>query len=142
MSEYAKPLPHVTPLTQPFWEAAKAGRLVVQQCGACGQRRFPPSKICDSCLSDAATWVDVSGQGTVWSVCEFHRAYFKSFAAELPYNVALVRLDEGPRLYTNIVGIPYEAIKIGMRVNAVFEPVTDDVTLVKFGPKPEEADHE
>lgn len=134
MTAYAKPLPHVTPLTQPFWDAARAGRLDVQRCGNCGTLRFPPARICDECLSEDVAWVTVSGRAAVWSMCEFHRLYFKGFAAELPYNVALVRLDEGPRMYTNLVGIPYKGIKIGMRVQAVFEPVTDDVTLVKFRP--------
>ena len=134
MSDYAKPLPHLTPLTQPFWDAAKEGRLVVQQCGHCGRKRFPPSKICDQCLSDDTAWAFVSGRATVWSFCEFHRAYFKGFEADLPYNVALVRLDEGPRMYTNLVGIPYGQIEVGLQVEAAFEPVTDSVTLVKFRP--------
>jgi uncharacterized OB-fold protein len=86
--------------------------------------------------------VNVSGQGTVWSICEFHKAYFKSFEPALPYNVALVRLDEGPRMYTNLLGIPYASIKIGMRVEAVFEQVTADVALVKFRPMPEASGHE
>ena len=134
MSDYAKPLPHITPLTQPFWDAARAGRLMVQRCDRCGHTRFPPSKICDCCLSDETTWVEVGHQGTVWSVCEFHRAYFRGFEADLPYNVALVRLDDGPRLYTNLVSVHDHEIEIGMRVQAVFEPVTDTVTLVKFRP--------
>lgn len=136
MSTYTKPLPHVTTLTQPFWDAARAGRLEVQKCGSCGRLRFPPAKICDECMSEETSWVQVSGRGTVWSVCEFHRSYFKGFAAEMPYNVALVCLDEGPRMYSNLVGIPYDRTEIGMRVEAAFEPVTDTVTLVKFRPAP------
>jgi hypothetical protein len=78
--------------------------------------------------------VTVSGNGTVWSFCEFHRQYFDGF--DVPYNVALVRLDEGPRMYTNLVGVATEDIRCGMRVKAVFEPVDDKVTLVKFTPVP------
>ena len=134
MTEYAKPLPHITPQTQPFWDATREGRLVVQRCGACGRLRFPAASICDECLSEESAWVPVSGRGTVWSMCEFHRLYFKGFAEDIPYNVALVRLDEGPRMYTNIVGIPYADITIGMAVEAAFEPATDAVTLLKFRP--------
>jgi uncharacterized OB-fold protein len=134
MSTYSKPLPCITPATQPFWDATRIGQLTVQRCGACGKLRYPPARICDECLSEAADWVPVSGRGTVWSFCEFHRPYFKGFEAELPYNVALVRLDEGPRLYTNLVGIATADIRCGMRVAAVFEAVTDEVTLVKFAP--------
>ncbi len=137
MSAYAKPLPHVTPLTQPFWDGARAGRLLVQRCGQCGTFRFPPARICHACLSEEVAWVPVSGRGTVWSMCEFHRSYFKGFEADLPYNVVLVRLEEGPRLYSNLVGLPYERITIGMRVQAVFEPVTEEVTLLKFEAIPE-----
>jgi uncharacterized protein len=134
MTDYAKPLPHIAPLAQPFWDATRSDRLEVQRCKTCGHMRFPPSKFCDECLGEEAEWERVSGQGTVWSVCEFHRVYFKGFEAEIPYNVALVRLDEGPRMYTNLVGIAYENIEIGMRVEAVFEAVTDSVTLLKFRP--------
>jgi len=129
---YAKPLPQITAGTKPFWEATRAGRLTVQRCAACGKMRFPAASICDDCLSAEAAWVEVSGLGTVWSFCEFHRLYFKGFEPDLPYNVALVRLDEGPRMYTNIVGVPILDIKVDMRVKAVFEPVSDEVTLVKF----------
>jgi uncharacterized OB-fold protein len=135
MSAYTKPLPRITPQTQPFWDATRVGKLTVQCCGQCGKLRFPPATICDNCLSAEATWVPVSGRGTVWSFCEFHRLYFKGFEPDLPYNVALVRLDEGPRMYSNIVGIPTAEIKVDMRVKAVFEPVTDAVTLVKFTPE-------
>lgn len=78
------------------------------------------------------SWVPMSGRGTVWSMCEFHGLYFKEFVPETPDNVALVCLDEGPRMYTNLVGISYDRIEIDLRVVAVFEPVTDMVTLVKF----------
>lgn len=134
MSDAAKPLPNVTDLNRPFWAGARDGKLLVQRCGACGRLRFPPARTCDACLSAAADWVPVSGQGTIWSVCEFHRSYLRGFATELPYNVALVTLDEGPRLYTNIVGLPYASIEIGMSVQAIFEPVTADAALVKFLP--------
>ena len=134
MTDYLKPLPIVSPLTQPFWDGARSGRLVVQKCGDCGKHRFPASTICDACLSEQAAWVEVSGKATVWSVCEFHRVYFKGFANEIPYNVALVRLDEGPRMYTNLVGISYGQVEIDMRVEAVFEPASAAITLVKFGP--------
>ena len=125
MSEYAKPLPVVTPQTQPFWDATRVGELRVQRCGQCGQLRFPPASICDECLSAEVSWFPVSGRGTVWSMCEFHRVYFKGFADEMPYNVVLVRLDEGPRMYSNIVGVAYADIEVGMRVQAVFDAVTD-----------------
>ena len=134
MSGPARPLPVVTELTRPFWDAARAGRLAVQKCQECGKLRFPASPLCDACLATSTAWVEVSGRGTVWSACEFHRSYFPGF--DVPYAVALVRLDEGVRMYTNLVGVDYAGIEPGMRVQAVFDPVTDDVTLIKFRPAP------
>ena len=134
MTAYGKPLPTVTALTQPFWEAARAGYLSVQRCRTCGMLRFPPSRACDACGSAALEWVPVSGRGTVWSACEFHQVYFKGFAEDLPNNVVLVTLEEGPQLYSNLLDVQFDDIKSGMAVEAVFEPVTDTVTLVKFKP--------
>ena len=132
---YAKPLPRIDDKNRPFWQATEAGRLTVQRCGACGALRYPFAEICAECLSSEADWVEVSGRGTVWSFCTFHRNYFKGFEAEIPYSVVLVRLDEGPRLYSNLVGVPREQIRIGMRVKASFEHVADGVSLVKFKPE-------
>lgn len=132
MTGYARPLPVITALNRPFWDASRAGRLVAQRCTSCGTWRFPPAPCCPECGSEQVEWAGLRGRGTVWSMCEFHRAYFKGF--ELPYNVALVALDEGPRFYTNLVGIAYSLIRIGMPVEAVFNPVTDDVTLTTFRP--------
>ena len=132
MNDAARPVPHVTDANRPFWDGTREGRLLVQRCGTCSRLRFPPAPFCDDCLSEDVAWTLVSGHGVVWSVCEFHRPYFKGL--EVPYNVALVLLDEGPRLYTNIVGMPFARIQIGMRVEAVFDPVTDEAALVRFRP--------
>ena len=134
MIPYDKPLPRVAPLNAPFWNAARSGRLKVQRCDACEALRFPPLPVCDLCGSNSATWVAMSGRGTVWSKCTFHRSYFAGFAAEIPYGVVLVELEEGPMLYSNIVGAPFDNVAIGDAVTAVFEAATDEVTLVKFTP--------
>ena len=129
---YAKPLPKIDERTKPHWEGNVVHELRVQRCDDCGTMRFPASRWCAHCLSENTSWQKVSGKGKVWSWCVFHRAYFKGFESDVPYAVALIELDEGPKMYSNLVGIPREQIKIGMRVRAVFDKVTDDVTLVKF----------
>lgn len=126
---YAKPLPDITPLTAGFWEHARNGKLAVQVCKNCGDVHFPASPVCPACLSDDQEWRPVSGRGTLESWVEFHRAYWPGFQGDLPYRVCLVRLDEGPLLLSNLVG---EDGAIGDVVHAVFEPVTDEVTLPKF----------
>jgi uncharacterized OB-fold protein len=139
MSDYTKPLPTIDALNAEYWAGTRLGELRVQKCLDCGALAFPPSRHCSACLSERREWVRMSGRGTVWSFGVFHRMYFPSFAPELPYTVVLVQLDEGPKLYSNLVGVRPEDIRIGMPVRAVFEPVTDAVTLVKFEPAGEVA---
>ncbi len=129
---YRKPVPRIDDTNRPHWDGAKAGELRVQRCTSCGALRYPTARWCPQCLSEDSDWTTVSGKGTVWSWCVFHRAYFKGFEEEMPYPVVLVELDEGPRIYSNLVGRPGEKPEIGMRVRAVFEPATPDLTLVKF----------
>jgi len=131
-TNYAKPLPAINALTAPHWEGTRAGRLHVQKCKACGTLRYPPNPWCAKCRSDGSEWVDLSGKGKIWSWCVFHRPYFKGFESEMPYAVVLVELDEGIRLYSNLVGVRHEDIHIGMRVRAEFQRATDEVMLIKF----------
>ncbi len=136
MTAYTKPLPTIDDINRPYWEGVRVGELRMQRCRACGALRFPPGRLCAECLGEESAWAALSGKGTVWSYCVFHRAYFAGFEAELPYNVVLVQLAEGPKLYSNLVGVPNERIRIGMPVRARFERVTDEVTLVRFEPDP------
>jgi len=96
------PLPEETPLSQPYWNALKAGRLTFQRC-RCGHAWLPPRAECPECLAAEWEWVQASGKGRVISWVIYHHAYHEAFKERLPYNVALVELDEGPRLITNIV---------------------------------------
>lgn len=131
---YTKPLPVVTAENQPFWDACKRHELRLQRCEDCGKVRYPIFKTCDNCLSGHFVWEKVSGSGKVFSWVVFHRPYYPSFAEDVPYNVAMVELEEGPRLLANLVGVKNEDIYIGMPVEAVFEDVTEEVTIFKFRP--------
>jgi uncharacterized protein len=104
----------------------------MQRCDDCSDTHFPGSPVCPKCLSEAQSWVPVSGRGTLLSWVRFHRAYWDGFRADLPYLVALIGLEEGPMLMTNIVGATQEDLKVGLRVEAVFEKVDDEVTVPKF----------
>ncbi len=131
----AKPLPQPGPDMVPFFEAARRRQLVVQRCGGCGTLRFPARAICSHCLSREATWMPVSGRGTVFSFAVMHQAAHPGFASEVPYAVVVVELDEGPRLLTNVVDCPVGDVRIGMPVEVVFDDVAPDVTLPKFRPR-------
>jgi uncharacterized OB-fold protein len=98
--------------------------------------RWPPGPLCPECLSERATWQPVTPTGRIYSFAIYEHCYHEAFRPDIPYNVAMVELDDGPRLMTNLVGIRNEDIAIGAPVVAVFEPVTDEVTLVKFRPVP------
>jgi len=135
MAEYKKPLPTITDENRGFWDGCKQGRLQLQKCGACGHIRYPISHVCPDCLSYEFAWTPLSGRGEVFSYVVFHQLYNKAFAEDVPYNVALVQLEEGPRLYSNIVGVDNDAVKIGDKVEVVFDPVTPEVTIPKFKPR-------
>lgn len=129
---YAKPLPRIDHTNQAHWDGAQAGELRVQRCQACAALRYPASRWCPSCLGEDSEWVATTGRGQIWSWCVFHRAYFKGFEPDLPYVVALVELDEGVKLYSNVVDVPHDRLHVGLRLRAVFETATESVTLIKF----------
>jgi uncharacterized protein len=133
-SEYNKPLPAITSLNQPYWEGLKNRKLRLQQCDECGRIWYPPSPLCPGCWSRKFTWTRLSGRGHVNSWVVFHQSYFRGYDDELPYNVAEVQLDEGPRLLTNLVDIANDRIRAGMPVEIVFDDVTPEITLAKFRP--------
>jgi uncharacterized OB-fold protein len=129
-----KPLPVIDAVTQPFWDAAAQGRLVVQACEVCGHRQLPAAVTCAECGGRALGWVDVSGRGVVHTFTVLHRAYHPAFADELPYNVSIIELDEGPLLLSNVVGVPAGELRIGQQVEVFFEPVDEGLSLPKFAP--------
>ena len=135
MSAVPKPLPQITPEMAPFWEAARRHELVVQRCRGCGTHRFPAREICSRCLSRDAGWERASGRGSVFSFAIMHQVYHPGFADAVPYAIVVVELEEGVRMLSNLVDCPVERIEIGMPVEAVFEPVTPEVTLPKFRPR-------
>ena len=92
-----KPLPQVSEVSRPYWEAAAEGRLLLQRCGKCATIRHYPRLLCSACYSDAVDWTEASGHGTVHSWTVAHHAFHKAFAAQLPYTLVTVDLDEGVR---------------------------------------------
>jgi len=131
---YTKPLPAIDNWNRGFWAAAREQRLAAQQCADCSATFFPPGACCPKCLSQHFTWRTLSGRGTVESWTVFHQLYYKGFAQELPYNVAVIRLEEGISLMSNVTGIPNDQLRVGMAVEVVFEKATDEITIPKFKP--------
>jgi len=135
MAAVPKPIPALTPDMKEFFEGARQGMLMVQKCEGCGTLRFPAYEICAKCLSNRASWVPLSGRGTIFSFNIMHQLYHPGFASEVPYAVVVVELEEGPKFVSNLTGIKPHDIKCGMPVEVAFEKVSDEVYLPKFRPR-------
>ena len=131
---YRKPLPRIDEESRGFWEALARHELYFQRCRDCGTSRFPPRAVCPKCLSSATQWVRASGRATVYSFTVTYQNQAAGFRESLPYVLAVVQLDEGPRMMTNIVGCAPDAVRIGMPVEVEYEDVTPEITLAKFRP--------
>ena len=133
MADYQKPIPAPTPETQDFWDGAKRGELRLQRCDGCSHVIFPPRPFCPKCASRSVTSFTASGKGTLHSYTINHRA---PPGFEAPYAIAIVKLDEGPKMMTNMVDCEQtpEALVIDMPVEVAFESITDEISLPKFRP--------
>lgn len=133
MSRPSIPVPEPDEASRPFFDGAAEGRLMLMRCARCQTWRLPARQHCDVCLSDEYTWEQASGRGVVRTFGIMHQRYHPAF--EVPYNVTIVELEEGPRIPTNLVGVANEDIAVGLPVEVVFERY-DDVTLPRFRPAP------
>ena len=129
---YEKPLPVMNEESRPFWEGCKQHRLLLQHCADCGAYVYYPRALCPACRSERLSWEPVSGAGTIYSYTVCHRPAGPAFKEDLPYVVALIDLQEGPRMLSNIVTDDPGAVRIGQAVRVTFEDVTDEITLPKF----------
>jgi len=130
------PTPAANRETLPWWQAAAEHRLVVQRCADCGHTRHPPGPICPRCRSAERTWQQVPGRGTVYTYTVVHRAFVPSLAAQLPYVVIVVELEEagGVRLVSNLVDADPGAVRVGMPVEVVWEDVGPGLAVPRFRP--------
>lgn len=130
-----KPMPVVDHLSAPYWDGCREGRLLVQTCAACAKPRFPPGPVCPACGSPEAEWIASSGRARVYSwIVVRHPIPAEVYADEVPYVVALVELEEGVRMPTNIVGCAPEAVTAGMELEATFRDIGEGLRLPQFRP--------
>jgi uncharacterized OB-fold protein len=118
-------------MSEPFWAATREGRLVIQRCTTCGTYVWTPQMACRQCRTETLEWTDVAGLGTVYTYVVLHRSAIP--AIDAPYVIAVVELDEGARLLTNIIGVDPGEVRIGMRVEVAFEDA-GSVSLPFFRP--------
>ena len=126
--------PPVTETTQAFWDATRDERLLVQWCVPCDTAIFYPREVCPSCLGTELEWRESAGEATVYAVSVQHRAAWPTLADRVPYAVALVDLDEGIRMMTNIVGCDPEDVRVDQRVSVRWEALSDGRNLPVFAP--------
>ena len=134
MSDYKKPIPVPSDESKPYWAGLKEHKLLMPKCDDCGKYWFPPTQHCTHCSSKNWKWTQVSGRGKVFSFVVYHRVYHPGFADEVPYAVAVIALDEGPRMLSNISRCPVEKIVCDMPVEIDYVDITEDATIPKFRP--------
>jgi uncharacterized OB-fold protein len=130
----SKPVPIPDEISAPFFDGAREGRLMLQHCTDCGRWSFPVRERCPHCFAAGLEWRAASGRGTLYTFAVMHQVMNPGFADAVPYNIAQIDLEEGVRMVSNVIGCPNDSLRIGMKLEAVFEPVSDSVTLPKFRP--------
>jgi uncharacterized OB-fold protein len=130
-----KPLPTPTPTSKPYWDALRRHEVHMQRCTACGKFVFYPRSNCPFCLSPDLEWQRIAANGTVYTFTIARRATAPQFEDEVPQKIAVVELDEGPRLTTTLVNVAPEDITIGMRVKPYFDDIPGtEITLLRYEP--------
>jgi uncharacterized OB-fold protein len=138
MAASDRPLPQLIGevLDEPFWEACNQRRFLLHRCGMCG-RHYWPASCCVDHGAQAMSWVPASGSGTVHTFTVIHQRYHPAFAPELPYNVVVVELTEGPFFHSRVLGCGNEDLFVGMPVQVVFEEAAPGILLPYFRPSEE-----
>jgi uncharacterized OB-fold protein len=139
LTQKPKPVPIPDEESRPFFAAASQGVLLLRRCEDCGTFMAPTGGIgtplrprCVQCFSAALAWAPAVGRGTLYSFALMHQVYDPAFAQEVPYNIAVVELDEGVRMTTNVVGCANAELRIGMPLEVTFEHISDGIAIPKF----------
>jgi len=128
----AKPAPEPTEASQPFWDACARHELRIQRCIQCGTLIHYPKLVCPDDGSDRFDWPLMSGRGTIISFVIAHRAFHPGFTEDVPYILAIIELEEGARLLSNIVGAPPEHVRVDQPVLLDWDDLSGPIPLPKF----------
>ena len=132
--EYEKPVPKPNADNKAFWDGCEKHQLRFQKCQGCGLVRWPPSFVCSNCYSQDTELITASGKGKVYTFAVYRQAYHPAFENDLPYVTAVIQLEEGPFLLSNIVGCSPESVECDMPVEVTWEDITEEFSLPKFKP--------
>jgi hypothetical protein len=125
-------LPSTDVETQPFWDGLKERKLLLRHCNACGRDHYYPRPFCPTCWSDDVSWKEASGRGKLYTYSVVHVNDLPPFNERVPYVAAIVELDEGPRVMTNVEGVPFDELRADMTVTVEYKAISDDVTIPVF----------
>jgi uncharacterized protein len=115
------PVPESDLMNQPFWDAARESRFVLPRCATCNHLMAPPIANCNVCLGRTFAWISSPGHGSVYSFIEYHRAWMPQYEGKIPYVVAVIALDEGPRMIAGVIGQSDTVANVGARVAVIFQ---------------------
>ncbi len=129
-----KHFPRPTPETEVYWQGCRKHELLLQRCTQCNEFQFYPRIICTNCTSENLEWVKATGRGRVLTFTIVRRAVSEAYAADVPYVIALIQLDEGPKMMSNVVQCDPETLVVGSPVQVVFEDWSDEISVPQFRP--------
>ena len=119
---------------QPFWDGCREGRFLLRRCRACGAFSFYPRPFCPECWSPDVEWVEATGRATLYTYSVVHVNDLPPFPERVPYVAAIVELDEGPRVMTNLEEVSFDDVRIGAPVEVAYRAISDDITIPVFHP--------
>jgi hypothetical protein len=131
--DWNKPLPDADNVSAPYWKAGSEGRLLVQECPTCGNRQWYPRAVCTACGADPE-WLECSGKGIVHTFTVVRQFGMKPFRDEVPYVVAMIDLEEGPRMMGAVTDCEPDAVRIGMPVEVHFVEAAEDIGVPYWRP--------
>lgn len=134
MSDMRFDLPTIEDETRPFWDAAREGKLLLRSCDDCGAVHYYPRPFCPTCWSQSVSWIEACGRATLYTHSTVYMNDLPPFGERVPYIAAVVDLEEGPRMMTEVIDCPPEQLQIGMALEMTFRELTDEVTIAIFRP--------
>ncbi|HUG04072.1 MAG TPA: Zn-ribbon domain-containing OB-fold protein [Steroidobacteraceae bacterium] len=134
MSGTTRNLPVPTKASAEYWDACRRHELLIQRCTGCTKLQFYPRLVCASCSENSLQWIRASGRATLTTYTIVRRPVSRAYAAEVPYVVALVALEEGPTMMTHVIDCDIGEVRIGMSLEVVFDDWPEGVTVPKFRP--------
>jgi uncharacterized protein len=134
MSTARYDLPTPDDASQPWWDATAEGRLLIVRCRTCGEAHYYPRPFCPRCGADDVSWEEASGDATLYTWSVIHQNDLPPFGQKVPYVAAIVDLEEGPRMMTNVVGCDFDDLRVGMKLHVEFEDIGEGFNIPVFRP--------